>query len=292
MSDPAFTNSDFTKQITGTNAQLEIYNVKESMLYFTLAKNEDKDLVLRMITSSPEKVEFGSEDKSRIHLGGYSYKGTERLFFRFPKEDLLIDTTKVIKIDFGKLTYTVSVRELADFSANRTIYGGDIGIGKVGSMKLANHGALVGIRNEPSLQRLAVQIIGEEKNKEKISQKLLTFVNENIKFNEIEAEGKFEVLKRPNEVLMSGSSDCSGLTILYASLLEQTDIDYRLVYYVGHITAAVEGEFPLINGLNFESNGKRFHIAETTTRNFRIGQSKLLRDIGADKIIYVQKPGK
>jgi len=68
-------------------------------------------------------------------------------------------------------------------------------------------------------------------------------------YNYSEAYEHAKVLKRPNEVLMTGNSDCSGLTILYASLLEQTEADYRLVYAPEHTTVAVAGNFPARNGM-------------------------------------------
>jgi len=81
-----------------------------------------------------------------------------------------------------------------------------------------------------------------------VAQRLLDFVTEELDYDPSDAISGIEVLKRPNEVLMTKSSDCSGKVILYASLLEQTNIDYRLVYFDGHIAVAVEGEYGNRNG--------------------------------------------
>ena len=81
-------------------------------------------------------------------------------------------------------------------------------------------------------------------------QRVLDFVSREIKYNMREATYNFELLKRPNEVLMSGESDCSNKAILLGSLLEQMGEDYLFVYTPGHITVAVrQGGFPVSNGL-------------------------------------------
>jgi hypothetical protein len=293
MTDPMFTNSDFTYQITGTRAELEMYNVDEKMLYFSINKSDfDSSSTIGKLCNNLAIVEYGREERGRINLGKYSLRGTDRFFFRFEKDDFRIDTSIIIKIDYGKYLYTISLNELADFSDNITIYGGKLDLLPDDSRNAANHGALVSKKNEPSLMRLVSQIVKEEKRKEIIAQELLNFVSGNIKFNEEEAYGRYEILKRPNEVLMTKNSDCSGLTILYASLLEQAGIDYRLVYYTGHISVGVEGNFPERNNLDFELEGKKYFIAETTAKKFIIGHTLLLKDTVLKEIRYVQKPGK
>jgi hypothetical protein len=156
---------------------------------------------------------------------------------------------------------------------------------------MANHGAFVSRKNEPSLKRLVAEITGGETEKEKMAQMLLDFVTQNIKFSSYEAFSGYEVLKRPNEVLMSGASDCSGLTILYASMLEQCDIDYILLYSKDHIAPALEGNFPVNNGQYIEYGGKIYTVAETTVKGFKIGESILQSDYSVKNTNFIQKPG-
>jgi len=293
MSDPSFINTDFTQQITSTKAELELYYVNEGMLYFSINKKDfDSSSTINMLCNDLAVVEFGKEEYGRINLGKFSLNGTDKFFFRFHKNDFRIDTSRSIRIDYGKYFYSVSLNELANFSGNKSVYGGKLDIVDEDVYHTANHGALVAVKNEPSLQRLTKQIIEPGSTKEKIAQELLGFVTAYIMYSETEAKGGFEILKRPNEVLMTGSSDCSGMTILYASLLEQTDIDYRLVYYTGHISTAVEGNFPDSNGLSFNADGKKFFLAETTAKDFNIGRSNLTDSLNSSKIKYTQKPGK
>jgi hypothetical protein len=292
MSQPDFTNPGFTQQATGTNAELQIYDMDENMLYFSAVKNDfDKIEVLGKLTEVPEKVEFGFEQNGKSILGAYTLAGLHRYFFRFPKNDFKIDSTRMISVDFGKYKYNVSLKELADFANNVSVHGGSPDTNTIGNLYLANHGAFVSKGNEPSLQRLTRQLTGGETGKEKISQQLLDFVSGSLKFNNYEATGQYEVLKRPNEVLMTGGSDCSGLTILYASLLEQYDIGYILVYFKGHICAAVEGEYPAVNGLNIMHEGKNYTLAETTVKGFMIGVTPLDKSFSLEGITYIQKPG-
>ncbi|RPI17138.1 MAG: transglutaminase domain-containing protein [Ignavibacteriae bacterium] len=293
MSQPGFANKDFTQQITGTNANLQVYNVDEGDLYFSIKKSDfDSTSTINSLTVNPANVQYGFKGEDRIIIGKYSFKGSDMLFFRFPKNDLRIDTTKIISIDYGKYKYTLSLNELADFSDDKTVYGGKLDAAAGKNVYMANHGSLVGIKDEPSLKRFAQQITGSETNREKIAQMLLDFVINNIQYNVHEGMGVYEVLKRPNEVLMSGNSDCSGLTILYASLLEQYGIEYRLVYMQHHICLGIEGSFLKTNNLDFEYEGKTFSVAETTAKGFRIGTTRLVNGFSTDEIIFIQKPGK
>jgi hypothetical protein len=292
MSQPDFTNPGFTQQATGTNAELQVYDMDENMLYFSAVKNDfDKIEVLGKLTEVPEKVEFGFEQNGKSILGAYTLAGLHRYFFRFPKNDFKIDSTRMISVDFENYKYTVSLKELADFANNVSVHGGSVDTNTGGNIYLANHGAFVSKQNEPSLKRLTMQITGSETGKEKISQQLLDFVTGSLKFNNYEATGEYEVLKRPNEVLMTGGSDCSGLTILYASLLEQYGIGYILVYFKGHICAAVEGDYPVANGLNIMYEGKKYTLAETTVKGFIAGVTPLDKSFPLEGITYIQKPG-
>ncbi len=293
MSQPMFAGSDFVQQVTGTQVRLRMYDIDEKMLYFTISKTDfDSASTINMLTTNPAKVDFGGESKGSIILREYVLKGTDKFFFRFPKDNLKIDTSRQIIIDYGKYKYTISVHELADYTDNKYIYGGKLNAEIEKDIVMSNHGAFVGMKNEPSLARLVSQIIKPGTSKEETAQMLLEFISGNLKYSNTEAYGKSEVLKRPNEVLMTKNSDCSGLVILYASLLEQFDIDYRLVYSKGHISTAVEGKFPDLNKLSFELDGKKFFIAETTLGGFKIGVSPLGDFLSVDDIKYIQKPGK
>lgn len=293
MSEPMFRNKDFVQQITGTEADLKLYDADEMTLYFAINKKDfDSSKTLGLICYDPELVEFGFENNGDVFLGAYTLKGTDRFLFRLPKNDFKVDTAKYAEVKIGNIMYSITPGELADFADDISVYGGNRDMESSRNKYMANHGAFVAKANEQSLLRLVKKITDNEKDNSKIAQLLLDFVTGGIKFNTDEAYGGYEIMKRPNEVLLSGNADCSGMTILYASLLEQAGIDYRLVYFTGHIAVAVAGDFRNDNGLVMMIEGKKYSLAETTVNGFVIGNTRLLKSDITSEIRYVQKPGR
>ena len=294
MSEPMFRNKDFVQQITGTEADLKLYDMDEKTLYFAINKADfDSSVTLNKLTIDRNTVEFGFEQNGDVFLGAYTLKGTSRLLFRIPKNDFKPDSSRSVTVKFTSgLSYSQSIIELADFADDTTVYGGSTGVETKKDKYMANHGAFISVKGEQSLNRFLKQIINENDKNEIKAQKLLDFVTGEIAFSQTEAYGGYEILKRPNEVLMTGVSDCSGLTILYASLLEQTGINYRLVYFPGHIAVAVAGDFANHNNLRIKYENENYSIAEVTVKGFKIGETILMNKNVADEITYIQKPGK
>ncbi|MBZ0202926.1 MAG: hypothetical protein K8I03_07920 [Ignavibacteria bacterium] len=293
MSEPQFRNPGFVQEITGTGADLKLFDMDEMMLYFSISKNDyDSTSTLLKLTIDVSNVEFGFVNNGDTYLGAYTLKGTDRLLFRFPKNDFKPDSSKSIRINFNQIEYSLTANELADFAEDKSVYGGNKDIETLDNKYLADHGSFVSKPKEPSLLRLVSQLAKEEKDKNRIAQILLDFVTTNIKYNRDEGAGNYEVMKRASEVLMTGNADCSGLTILYASLLEQAEINYLLVYFQGHIAVGVEGKFPSDNNLNFDFEGTNYTLAETTAKGFVIGLTRLQKDVITNDITFVQRPGK
>jgi hypothetical protein len=122
-------------------------------------------------------------------------------------------------------------------------------------------------------------------------QRVLDFVSREITYNLREATYDFELLKRPNEVLMTGESDCSNKAILLGSLLEQLGEDYLFVYTPDHITVAVrQGGFPARNGLSLDWEGQTWLIAEGTLPGFRIGVDRVSEEARLKQFQHVQRP--
>jgi hypothetical protein len=160
----------------------------------------------------------------------------------------------------------------------------------------ANHGALVANPRETSLRRFVDELTRDiqpntEGAREARVQRVLDFVSREIKYDFRETTYKFELLKRPNEVLMSGESDCSNKAILLGSLLEQLGEDYLFVYTPDHITVAVkQGNFPATNGLFLGWQGEVWLIAEGTAPGFRIGVDHLQDEARLKQFQHVQRP--
>ncbi len=122
-------------------------------------------------------------------------------------------------------------------------------------------------------------------------QRVLDFVSQEIKYDERATTYNFELLKRPNEVLMSGESDCSNKAILLGSLLQQLGEDYLFVYTPDHITVAVkQGGFPASNGLYLVWQKEVWLIAEGTAPGFRIGVDRVQEEARFKRFQHLQRP--
>lgn len=240
-------------------------------------------------TSTTRKEEtVGDKQKRKIVLNYLSRLNITNSYFT--EED-------TINIPFESVNYSINMQELYDFATNKSIFGGhllvDTGTNSLGRHQtIANHGALVAKKGESSLERLVESLTKYERKDEVKAQSLLDFVTKEVKYVDSYANMTKEVLKRPNEVLMTSESDCSGKAILYASLLEQTNIDYKLCYLDNHILIAVEGDYENKNGLSFNIGDKTYSIASTAVNDFEIGYSGLNRRFEIGDINYIQKPGK
>ncbi|MBI4980967.1 transglutaminase domain-containing protein [Candidatus Woesearchaeota archaeon] len=300
LTQPTFTGTDFTQQVTGTKAELKRRNLDEGMAYFSLPANANYSETLGKLTRYPEKVESGQVEGNRLKLGNYLYSKPGWYFFRFPAADFKVDPGTVVKTDFDGVQYDITVAELADYLEGKNTYNGCLAMhlgAAAGNVPVvqANHGAFVAKKGEPSLERLVQKLTVGLTTPEQKAQRLLDFVTTKLKYNHSDALASAEVLKRPSEVLMTQGSDCSGLAILYASLLEQVGIDYRLVYSEDHVSVMVRGNFLNYNGLAFNLGSDTYHLAETTTKGFRIGSTVLIdgnhRPYTLDRFQELQKPG-
>ncbi|MBI4453073.1 transglutaminase domain-containing protein [Candidatus Woesearchaeota archaeon] len=303
MAQPRFTSSNFTGQITGTSAELMMYDLTEGMVYFSIPVNKYNKQDLQRLSKNPGAIRWGQTQDGKyegsvVLLEKYGFRKPGHYFLRFPSTDFRVNPSVQISVPYKSATYTFSLKELENFAENRSIHGGslrvNLGRNSNGVINfVSNHGAFVAKKGEPSLERLVNSLVPSPISNEHTAQRLLDFVTREVKYDESEVTGGAEVLKRPNEVLMTRGSDCSGKAILYASLLEQAGVDYRLVYYDHHISVAVEWRYSSPNGLGLIIDNKLFSIAETTSETgFIIGGSRVKNiDISSSNVQYIQKPG-
>ncbi len=312
LGDPDFSGDNFLQKLTGSKAKLELISYRDNHIYFSIDRYDYvKGVTFKRLTDKVKDVEVGktfsgsivvsSSSNEYLSLGTKAYYGKDRFFFRMPIDNFKFDKTKKIRYQFGRYAYDISLEELSDYIHNKVVYGGYLNVLEriSGNMRMtfANHGVFVA-KKEPSLQRLVASITrGSCSNEEKI-QRLLDFVTQEIEYNWEETYASAETLKRPNEILMTGKSDCSGKTILFASLLNQINAEYFILYSgdgdsINHISIAVSGQFSKSNGLRFQlKNDKSYFIAETTAKGFRIGKT-FLKDnpLSDSNEIYFQFPG-
>lgn len=307
LAQPGFAGTKVSEQVLGP-VRLELLQVRAREVYFSAPDpeltGETFDATVARFVVDPKQVVQGADDGTgRLRLGDYSLRRSseKHFFFKTPIDNIRFDTATVLRFPYGPLTYTLDMRELGDFLRNKSIYGGRMVARteeKQGGLPVvfANHGAMVARPGESSLERLVSELTrdlpadGEGARAARV-QRVLDFVSREIKYDQREATYDFELLKRPNEVLMSGESDCSNKAILLGSLLEQMGEDYLFVYTPGHITVAVpQGGFPVSNGLWLEWEGQAWLIAEGTAPGFRIGIDHLRDEAKLKQFQYVQRP--
>jgi hypothetical protein len=307
LAQPAFAGTKVVEQVLGP-VHLELLQLPDREVYFSAPAPEQageafEAMVARFVVD-PKRVVLAQDDGSgQLRLGKYSLRRSadKHFLFKMPVDNVKFDSETVLKFPFGPATYTLNLRELNDFLENKSIFGGRMrartGQSQAGlPVVFANHGAFVARPEETSLRRLVDELTHDippdsEGARESRVQRVLDFVSREITYDQREATYDFELLKRPNEVLMTGQSDCSNKAILLGSLLEQLGEDYLFVYTPGHITVAVrQGNFPARTGLWFGWDGQAWLIAEGTLPGFRIGLDRVHDEARLKQFQHVQRP--
>ena len=306
LAQPGFVGTKVSEQVLG-HVHLELLQVSDKEVYFSAPAPEKigqtfESLVARFIID-PKRIVTAQDDAGRLRLGKYSLLRSEEknVFFKTPVDNIKFDTGTVLKFPFKQATYTLDMHELEDFLMNKSIFGGRMNARMEQTrdgqpVVFANHGAFVANPQETSLRRFVDELTHDiqpntQGAREARVQRVLDFVSREIKYDLRETTYNFELLKRPNEVLMSGESDCSNKTILLGSLLEQLGEDYLFVYTPDHITVAVkQGAFPASNGLFLGWQGEVWLIAEGTAPGFRIGIDHVQQESRLKQFQHVQRP--
>ena len=307
LAQPGFVGTKVSEQVLGP-VHLEMLQVSDREVYFSGPAPEKvgeafESMVARFIIDSKRIVMAEDDGAGRLRLGKYSLlrSADKHLFFKTPIDNIKFDTGTVLKFPFKQATYTLDMRELEDFLQNKSIFGGRMNARmeqtRAGQPVIfANHGAFVANPQETSLRRFVDELTRDiqpdtEGAREARVQRVLDFVSREIKYDMRATTYNFELLKRPNEVLMSGESDCSNKAILLGSLLEQLGEDYLFVYTPDHITVAVkQGGFPVRNGLFLAWQGEVWLIAEGTAPGFRIGVDRVQEEARFKRFQHVQRP--
>jgi hypothetical protein len=300
LAQPSFSGDEFRQQLLG-KGRLAKYAWKEKQAYFTFPETSEEEFqeFLKKYIVDPAKVDFGKLENSRIKLDDYELKispGASR-FFKTGTDNFRLDTKQSLSFTFSSVNYTASLDELRNLANNSQLYGGRV-VTKAPARKdepqmvFANHGIMVAKPGEPSLKRLTDELLKDVGDtREARIQRLVDFVSNEIEYSYTEAVAATEKLKRASETLMTRSADCSNKTILLASLLEQINEEYILLYCPQHITVAVpQGNYLNDNKLDFTWGGKPFVIAETTAPGFQIGLTPVLNSNKVTKVNYVQDP--
>jgi len=300
LAQPTFSGDEFRIQLLG-RGRLEKYVWREKVAYFTYPESPEEEFqeFLAKYFADVARIEFGKLENGRVVLDSYKMNPSPAAtrFFKTSTDNFKLNTDQSVAFPFNGINYVASLDELRRLTNNSLLYGGRLLTqvperGDQPHMVFANHAIMVSKPDEPTLKRLAADLLKDVgDDREARIQRLVDFVSNEIEYSYTEAVGARETLKRASETLMTRSADCSNKTILLASLLEQINEEYLLLYCPRHITVAVpQGNFVNENGLDFTWNQKPWMIAETTAPGFQIGKSRVLEPNRLTSVQYVQNP--
>ncbi len=307
LAQPGFAGERLAEQVLGP-ARLELLQVSDREIYFSVPQADQTgqtfDAIIARFIVDPKQIVLAEDDGAgRLRLGKYSLRRSmnKHYLFKTAINNVKFDPQSVLEFHFVSAVYKLNMNELNDFVQNKSVFGGRMrarsGQSRAGlPVIFANHGAFVARPEENSLHRFVGELtrdipVDAKDGRELRVQRVLDFVSREIAYDFREATYNFEMLKRPNEVLMTGTSDCSNKAILLGSLLEQISEDYLFVYTPDHITVAVkQGSFPARNGLSLEWEGQTWLIAEGTVPGFRIGVDRVREEERLKQFQHVQRP--
>lgn len=295
LSYPQFVHEDFPRQLFSIPVNVERYHARKKLLYLSVPKDSVDKQAIYQLADDSTAITFATEDSSGIFLDPYHFTDENRTYFHLLATSLVIDSTKSIHTSLGGTTYEANIAEMGKIFSGEMMFNGPA-VAQTHeknyqgqSYVVGNHCATISPKGEPSLKRLVDKLIDTTDSRETQAQHLLDFVTRQISYT---GDAGMEVFRRPTEILLAATADCSGKTVLYASLLEQIDYPYLLVYMPRHIAVAVPGDFSDKNGMSFEHEGERYYFAETTFKGFWIGQTYFSPPLSEEDISYLQYPGK
>ncbi len=250
-----------------------------------------------MLTLDSSLIEYAPCDTGLCEFGGMSGVIDGYYAFRIPATNLRVDSTLNFQYRFNDSSIKISYRDLIQeldsgmfYNTPKTI---DLSPFLGRETYSANVGAYISLKGkDPVIAKLARMITKGLQTHEEKAQALLTYVTNNIEYSYEDQWYESEITKRAHEVLLSGDGDCSAKTTLYASLLEQCDIPYCLLYYKNHINVGVMGKFSNENNYVHELEKNKYAMAETTIENFIIGKSLIQTPEVVSDLLFYQIPRK
>ena len=282
IAQPDFTGDSLLYKLTGAVANLEMFYMDTKKIIFSCDKDKLNDVFSKLaINKDSIIIKQPNETKSQLDT---------KTFFEMNVINLKIDTNKVIETKYNNATYRITIPQMVDFVTMKSnLRGGAFAVTPNGQTMIS-HGVAVAVKGEPSLSDLVNQITDKTKSVEINAQKLLDFVTNEIEYSNAEATSGSETIKRPDEILFTRNSDCSGKTILYASLLQQIKAKWCILYYDKHVCIGVAGNFQTKNTSKIPINGVEYFIAETTAPNAKIGEDYWKGKLSADYLEFYQIP--
>jgi hypothetical protein len=285
-------------------AKLEVFELegenKAAFFYLPAADSEGEKLATAIcrLAVNKARVEIAKENDGKFVLGGRQFLRTpeKAVFLRVPLDNWRVDSDLPLKFPFQQATYSPTLEELHFLMRNESIYGGLLealpDTRNYGQDTLYNYGTIVAKQGEGSLERFVNDLTkdinaSDPQAREKKIQRLADLVSREIAPSPEEIPLK--VIKRASEVLMTGEGEYPARAVLLASLLEQLQEDYVLVYSKDFLTVAVkQGQFPAKNEYQIKFEGAIWPVIDTSVPGFRVGLDAPKMRRGT--VTYVQRP--
>ena len=291
LSSPMLKESGLTEAVLGAELKIERLDRRSGQLFWSMPRTADSALI-EAVSTEPDSLKWGLDVAGLSTLGKIWLRDSQRVLVQMPIDDFQIDTTRSYELGLPKgLSYRFTAQELRDLLRAYSLYNGPAIFsweGPEGKTSIANHMAPVAKGGESTLTSLIKDMFPDSLPQEQKVQALLEFVSDDIDY---EFHGQREIFMKPHETILAGKSDCSGKVVLFASLLEQIEQPYLLVYLDNHICVGVTGDFSTDNELNFDHEGKTYFVAETTAEGFEIGTTELYNSYTPDDFLFLQAPG-
>jgi hypothetical protein len=296
---PKQSGAYFEPQVLG-KARLEVFKVEgdDKQVFLSLPPSDSSGDQLAQaicrVALNKSQVEVSKDlEDGKYFFKDYSFKVTpeKAVFFRVPLSDLRVDSDLRLKFPFSQATYSPTVEELHYLLHNEGIYGGALEATAdpegYGQATLYNYGTFVVKQGERSFQRFVGDLTKDLGSREQKVQRLADLVSREIATDPNEVAQK--VLKRGNEVLMTGQGAYPSQAVLLGSLLEQLQEDYLLVYSKDFLAVAVkQGQFPAENKFQVRYEGAPWLLVDTSAPGWRIGLDAPKLKLGT--LAYVQRP--
>lgn len=284
IAQPDFTGDSLLYKLTGADAELEMFYMDTKKIIFSCLYIKLDD-VLSKLAINKDSVNIQLPDEQKMDTNA-------KVRFDMSARNLKIDTSKIIETKYNNVTYHITIPQMVGFVTMKSnLRGGAFAVTPDGHTMIS-HGVAVAIKGEPSLADLVSQLTDKTKSCEVNAQKLLDFVTNEIEYSDAEASSGGETIKRPDEVLFTRNSDCSGKTILYASLLQQLNCKWCILYYNRHVCIGVAGNYQPKNTSKIQIDGVDYYLAETTAPNAKIGEDYWQGKLKADNLQSYQVPEK
>lgn len=306
LAEPLFAGTDLETSLIGP-AHVELIDVSQKRIYLSLkppAAPEGQEAttaraLAAKFVADPDQIDLANMDGMQAQFHDYSFqRGPDKwMFVSTPLTNLRLGAGGRIQFPYKTATYAVSAGELKSYIENFSVYGGTLSFNTIdytrllGSRNLINQGAFVSRAGEPSLHRLAADLTKGTKTDQERIQRLTGFVTDEI----ANVADGLSPLVSPGStaatILIRRKGDNANKAVLLASLLEQTEIDYLLVYGPNKLWVAVPSAgFDNANGMGFDALGKSWTAIDPSVAGFVPGRTTSGPAPEAHDLAFVERP--